>query len=134
MHLIMRHPDLFVVQYLLDTLNVEFDLGDYQDRTSFSIGIDYQITKQEHIIHPAVNLLMEKGANIDYPDEANQTPFLKLYNARLNTIAETLRAKGANINQMSKAGVFVLKIALIRRDNAEIERLHQFGANVNLKD
>jgi len=85
-------------------------------------------------LEPAVKLLMERGSNIDYPDEANQTPFLKLYSSKLNEIAEILREKGANINQMSKAGVFVLKIALLRRDDNEIKRLVGHGAEINLKD
>ena len=86
------------------------------------------------IFEPAVKLLMERGSRIDYPDEANQTPYLKLYNSRLDEIAEILRENGANINQMSRAGVFVLKIALLRRDDAEIRRLVGLGADINLKD
>lgn len=35
---------------------------------------------------------------------------------------------------MSKAGIFPLKIALMRRDDAEIRRLVGFGANINLVD
>jgi ankyrin repeat protein len=35
---------------------------------------------------------------------------------------------------MSKAGVFVLKIALLRRDDDEIKRLVGLGAEINLKD
>ena len=35
---------------------------------------------------------------------------------------------------MSKAGIFPLKIALLRRDDAEIRRLVEFGAKINLED
>mmetsp|Transcript_152 Transcript_152/g.283 ORF Transcript_152/g.283 Transcript_152/m.283 type:complete len:96 (+) Transcript_152:1616-1903(+) len=35
---------------------------------------------------------------------------------------------------MSKAGIFPLKIALLRRDDAEIKRLIGLGANVNQAD
>ena len=85
-------------------------------------------------MHPSVTLLLERNVNFDYPDEANQTPYLKLYNSRLDAIAETLRERGANINQMSRAGVFVLKIALIRRDDSEIKRLVSHGADINQVD
>ena len=85
-------------------------------------------------MHPAVKLLLERDVNFDYPDEANQTPYLKLYNSRLDAIAETLRERGADINQMSRAGIFVLKIALIRRDDKEITRLVSLGANINQID
>lgn len=85
-------------------------------------------------MHSAVAVLLERNVNFDYPDEANQTPYLKLYNTRLNGIAENLRDRGANINQMSRAGIFVLKIALIRRDDDEIKRLVSLGADINQVD
>ena len=78
--------------------------------------------------------LIDCGADFDLPDESGQTPYLKLYNARLLDAAEFLRQKGANIKAMSKAGVYVLKIALIRRDDAEIRRLVDLGADINQKD
>ena len=71
---------------------------------------------------------------IDQPNEANETPFLRMYNERLHEIAEFLREKGANLNHVSKSGIFALKIALMRRDNNEIKRLHSLGADINLKD
>jgi len=84
---------------------------------------------------PAVSLLIERGVNIDSPDEANQTPYLKLYNNRRTLqVAENLRERGANVNAMSKSGIYVLKIALLRRDDAEITRLIECGANINLID
>ena len=134
LHLIMRDPNLWIVQYFLNELKLNHDEPDYRDRTPFSMGIDFQIARMEKKLDPAVNLLMAQGARIDHPDEANQTPYLKLYNSRLDDIAETLRQKGANINQMSKSGVFALKIALIRREDAEIKRLHSVGADINKVD
>ena len=130
----MRQPTLWIVQYLLNELNLQFDSPDSQDRTPFSIGIDTQILKHNTLIDKAVNLLIEKKANIDYPDEANQTPYLKLYNAQLREAAELLREKGANVNQMNNSGIFALKIALIRREDAEIKRLVSVGANINQID
>ena len=133
-HIIMSEPNLWVVQYFINQLGLEFDAPDYSDRTPFSIGIDWQIQKACTDMHPAVALLLERGVNFDFPDEAHQTPYLKLYNSRLNEIAENLRGRGANINQMSRAGVFVLKIALIRRDDDEIKRLVSLGADINQVD
>ena len=49
-------------------------------------------------IDPSLKLLMESGVDVDYPDKAHQTPYLKLYNSRFNEIAEMLRARGANVN------------------------------------
>ena len=71
MHLIMRYPIVWIVQFFLNELNLEYDAPDYRDRTPFSIGIDYQIDKLQRSLEPAVNLLIERGADIDYPDEAN---------------------------------------------------------------
>jgi len=65
------------------------------------------------------------------PNEANETPFLKCYNAQLGELAELLRTKGAKIDTMSKSGVFALKIALIRREEEEIKRLTGLGADIN---
>ena len=118
----------------MNELGLEFDSPDYSDRTPFSIGIDWQIQGASVDMHPAVALLLERNVNFDYPDEADQTPYLKLYNSKMNAIAESLRERGANINQMSRAGIFVLKIALIRRDDDEIKRLVSLGANINQVD
>jgi len=41
MHIIMKHPNLWVVQYFLNQLNLEFDALDNKKRSPFSIGIDY---------------------------------------------------------------------------------------------
>ena len=41
MHLIMRYPIVWIVQFFLNELNLEYDAPDYRDRTPFSIGIDY---------------------------------------------------------------------------------------------
>lgn len=35
---------------------------------------------------------------------------------------------------MSKKGIFALKIALMRRDDKEIKRLHSLGADINQLD
>jgi hypothetical protein len=35
--------------------------------------------------------LIQRGANFDLPDQSDKTPYLKLYNARHNDAAETLR-------------------------------------------
>jgi hypothetical protein len=91
LHIIMKHPNLWVVQFFLNELGLAIDTPDYCDRTPFSIGIDYQISKMQKSLEPAVKLLMERGSRIDYPDEANQTPYLKLYNNRFDEIAEILR-------------------------------------------
>jgi len=46
-------------------------------------------------------------------------------------MANKLLEKGAKINQMDSEGLFALKYALIRRNNAEITRLVELGANIN---
>lgn len=55
-------------------------------------------------------------------------------NSHCHQAAEYLRQKGANVNQVSKAGIFALKIALVRRKNEEITRLCSVGADINLCD
>ena len=49
-------------------------------------------------------------------------------------MADELLERGANINQMSKSGIFALKIALIRRQDAEIKRLVSKGGDINQVD
>ena len=135
MHLIMRHPNLWVVQFFINELNLAFDTPDYRLRTPFSLGIDYQINKCMNEMDPAVSLLIERGVKIDTFDEAGHTPYLKLYNNRAcMQSAEKLREKGADVNAMSKHGIFVLKTALMRRDDAEIIRLIGCGADINKID
>ena len=59
MHLIMRYPTLWIVQFFLNELNLEFNSPDFRDRTPFSIGIDFQISKMKPALEPAVKLLIE---------------------------------------------------------------------------
>lgn len=134
MHFTMRAPSAFWLVKALNEMGVSMDFPDYKNRTPFSIGVDHHILAGKDLLPKSLNMLMEKGVNIDCADQAHQTPFLKLYNARMSISAEDLRLNGANINQMNKAGIFPLKIALLRRDDAEIRRLVKFGANINLED
>ena len=134
LHLAMKAPRAnWLMQALLD-MGVERDGLDYQKRSPFFIGIDQHIAAGKDELPKSLQKLMDEGVNIDCADQANQTPFLKLYNARLQNAAEQLRLKGANVNQMSKSGIFALKIALVRRDDAEIKRLVEHGASINQID
>jgi len=49
-------------------------------------------------------------------------------------MAYELLGKGANINQVDKAGSFALKEACIRTNQPEIEKLVQHGADINKRD
>ena len=133
-HLIMRHSHYDVYQWLVDQ-QVSFDEMDYKNRNPFTIGVDNSmISRSDGKLSAEMKNLIDCGADFDLADESAQTPYLKLYNARLLDAAEFLRAKGANIKAMSKSGIFVLKIALIRREDAEIKRLVDLGADINQKD
>jgi ankyrin repeat protein len=46
-------------------------------------------------------------------------------------MANQLLDLGANVNQMDVSGLFALKYALIRRQNASIQKLLDRGANIN---
>ena len=130
----MRHPDFKIYKYLLNE-KVQFDDMDFKKRNPFTIGVDFSmIPRAENVMGEEMKDLIKSGVNFDLPDDSGQTPYLKLYNARLLVAAEFLRSKGANIKAMSKAGVFVLKIALIRREDAEIKRLVDLGADINQID
>jgi len=132
-HIAMAHPQLWLTDLLL-RIGIDCDTPDFKNRTPFNVGIDFLIARQQPSLDASLEKLISKGVNIDYADEANQTPFLKLYNSRLQQASESLRLLGANINQMSKSGIFALKIALMRRDDAEIKRLVSLGANINQID
>jgi len=88
-------------------------------------------------MNPSTYFLLDKGVNPDVADHDNQTPFLKLYSYRGGPsveIAKELLSKGVNVNQMSKQGMFALKVALVRRENEEIEYLVKKGADINQID
>ena len=72
----MRHPNLWIVQYFLNELNIEVDACDYKMRTPFSIGIDFQIRRSLTVMDPAVNLLLDRGVNIDAAS-ASTTPSMQ---------------------------------------------------------
>ena len=77
----MRQPNLELLRLLVNEMSIAHDDTDYKGRNAFSIGIDWQISKHNQIIDPAIEFLMFKGTQIDLPNEANETPFLKCYNA-----------------------------------------------------
>lgn len=41
---------------------------------------------------------------------------------------------GSDVNQMDKSGLTIIKYALIRRDEDEIQRLYNLGAQINQID
>ena len=83
MHLTMREPSAFWLIRALHEMGVSVDSTDYQNRTPFSIGVDHQISFGTDLLPKSLEMLMENGVNIDCADQALQTPFLKLYNARM---------------------------------------------------
>jgi ankyrin repeat protein len=131
----MRHPDQQIYNWLVHTCKVPQDERDFKKRNPFTIGVDFSmIPRAENEMSGEMKDLIESGANFDLADDSGQTPYIKLYNARLFEPAEFLRSKGANIKAMSKAGIYVLKIALIRREEEEIKRLVKEGADINQRD
>lgn len=71
------------------------------------------------------------NVKFDLSDAKGRTPFLIYYEHSNLLMANKLLEKGAKINQMDSEGLFALKYALIRRNNAEITRLVELGANIN---
>lgn len=77
---------------------------------------------------------MEQDASVDSADKKGRTPHLIYYSEKNYDNAKELIIRGANINHMDNSGLFALKYALIRRDQAEITRLVKEGAEINKID
>ena len=82
----------------------------------------------------ATEKLLNKGIRFDLADSNDRTPFLIFYEKKNMLLADHMLDMGASINQMDNGGLFALKYALIRRQDSEITRLTERGADINLID
>lgn len=76
-------------------------------------------------------MLLSLGVKFDTADKNGRTAFLIYYEKQNMNSANKLLDRGANICQMDNAGLFALKYALIRRQDSEITRLVERGADIN---
>lgn len=128
-----------VFDYLVSELKLPVDEKSFNGTTPFYVVVKNRINKitNDGVLGECAERLLSLGAHIDNEDQQGQTPYLLLYsNSSKNCqqAAEYLRQKGANVNQVTKAGMYALKIALVRRNNDEIKRLVDVGADINLCD
>jgi ankyrin repeat protein len=131
LHILMRRPVKLLFNYLIKDIKLPIDEIDNEGLNPFYICIKARIDRCKETIGESSKELIKLGANCDLSDRQGQTPFLHLYNKNYKDAAMYLLDKGANINAMSKVGVFALKIALIRRNNEEIKMLVKRGADIN---
>jgi hypothetical protein len=71
-----------------------------------------------------MKFLLGKQVSVDKSDRRGRTPLLIYYDSRnlVNTNV-LMDHHQVNVNHMDKAGLFMLKYALIRRDSKEIDSL-----------
>lgn len=130
----MRRPVKELFNYLINDRKLAIDEIDNEGLNAVYIAIKARIDRGKDTISESTKLLIKMGANCDLADRQGQTPFLHLYNKVYKDAAFYLLENGSNINAMSKAGVFALKMALIRRNSDEIRALVSRGADINQLD
>ena len=129
--MLMRVPSKTLYDYFKG-LNVAADDVDFMGRTPFMVSTLSQPERKE--FHPAAQDLLSRNVRFDHPDFKGRTPFLYYYENKNFELANLLLQKGANVCAMDHSGLFALKYALIRRQDSEIRRLHQLGADINQRD
>ena len=130
-HILMRRPVKLLFNYLIKEKKLPIDEIDNEGLNPVYISIKARIDRGKDTLSEGTKELIKMGANFDLADRQGQTSFLHLYNKNYKDAALYLLDKGANINAMSKVGVFALKIALIRRNGEEIKMLVKRGADIN---
>lgn len=61
---------------------------------------------------------IDLNVRLDFADKKGRTPFLNYYERSAFEICDKLVHKGANVNQIDASGLFALKYALIKRNDA----------------
>jgi len=83
-------------------------------------------------LEEVVQLLIERGANVNFADNDGETPLLRCQSVE---IAELLIKKGANVNASNKSGLTPLHLAAFEEARIEIARLLiSHGADVNARN
>jgi ankyrin repeat protein len=114
----MRHCSKTFFDFLIEELKTPVDEVDYLGRNPFMLNAIANPNKTE--VTPSVQRLLDMNVKFDLSDAKGRTPFLIYYENSNLVLANKLLEQGANIKQMDSQGLFALKFALIRRNNAEI--------------
>ena len=70
-HILMRHPDYQIYNYLVQTCKIPFDEMDFKKRNPFTIGVDFSmIPRSEKEMGQEMKNLVERGANFDLADDS----------------------------------------------------------------
>ena len=115
----MRNPNIELLKFLAVHLELDFDSTDYLGRNPFLLNATLRSTQP---FDASMKFLLEAQVNVDKPDKRGRTPLLIYYEAKNMANSTVLMDHhSVNINHMDKAGLFVLKYALIRRSSSEID-------------
>jgi ankyrin repeat protein len=80
-----------------------------------------------------INLLLDKGAELEYSGYFGNTPLMNAVQYQHYISAETLIKRKANVNFSSKYGETALTLAIANNDYAMIKLLVESGANPKIK-
>jgi ankyrin repeat protein len=131
LHFIIAQPQKNVFDFLI-SIGINGDLPDYDEVTPFnlmssSLAFNSLDPHHQHILQS----FLKMDVRIDYPNRKGRTAFLNFYEKSNFEMSYKMLGLGANVNQMDNSGLFALKYALIRRQNASIQKLLDHGANIN---
>jgi ankyrin repeat protein len=133
----MKGSEFEILRFLVEESEVSLNDLDIRQQNPFSVAIDKHLSTHRSAFSKSVQYLMNKGANLDSPDQDNQTPFLRLWSQSASCHrdnAKIILGRGAKVNQMSNQGMYALKISLVRREENEIKFLIDKGADINQCD
>ena len=119
-HLIMRMATtcdiLPLIKYLIEYVGISYEALDCMGRNPFLLRACVKPTQN---FDSTIEFLLEQDSiKVDLPTKTGKTPALLYYKeSNINNVNKLL-SLGADINAIDNAGFFLLKFALIRRDES----------------
>jgi ankyrin repeat protein len=103
------------------SLGVNPDQPDYDEVTPFNLMSSSTVYNMLDVNHQhMLKNFLKADVRIDYPNIKGRTAFLNFYEKSNFDLANQMLELSANVNQMDNSGLFAMKYALIRRQNAAI--------------
>ena len=118
-HFIISQPQKSMFEFVL-SLGINADQPDYDEVTPFNLMSINNFNSLDQNHQHMLKKFLSMDVRIDFPNRKGRTPFLNFYEKQNFELATQMLDLGANVNQMDNAGLFALKYALIRRQNASI--------------
>jgi len=114
----------YAKELLLQDINININYRNIYGQTLLILSVNFDLLE-------IVNLLLDKGAEINLFDNCGESALTRASFLRRITIVELLVRRGANINHRNNSGLSALILAGFNNDIDLIKILISGGANIN---